>query len=243
MAIKNNKNYLRLLVLIGFFALVFGFYRLGFNQFLNLDYLKERHEALQSNYEAHHAQWIIGYFLSYIVMAAVSLPGAAVLTLAGGAVFGFSAGLLLVSFASTIGATLAFLSARSLLRDAVLRHFGERLKIIDSGIKKEGGYYLLTLRLVPAFPFFMVNLVMGLTSISTRQFYLISQLGMLPGTAVFVNAGTQLAKIDSLQSVLTPEIFASFALLGVLPLLLKKLIYFFNHKLHEPGNMKSDKKI
>jgi pyruvate/2-oxoglutarate dehydrogenase complex dihydrolipoamide dehydrogenase (E3) component/uncharacterized membrane protein YdjX (TVP38/TMEM64 family) len=160
----------------------------------------------------------------YVAVTALSLPGAVLMTLAGGAVFGLWWGTLIVSFASSVGATLAFLVSRFLLRDWVTARFGERLAAIDAGIKREGAFYLFTLRLVPAFPFFIINLVMGLTPIKTRTFYWVSQLGMFLGTLVYVNAGTQLGKIDSLKGILSPGLLLSFVLLGSFPLIAKKIV-------------------
>jgi pyruvate/2-oxoglutarate dehydrogenase complex dihydrolipoamide dehydrogenase (E3) component/uncharacterized membrane protein YdjX (TVP38/TMEM64 family) len=157
-------------------------------------------------------------------MAALSLPGAAVMTLAGGAFFGLVAGSIVVSFASSIGATMAFLVSRFLLRESVQGKFGDKLSAINQGIEKDGAFYLLTLRLVPVFPFFVINLVLGLTPIRVLVFYLVSQLGMLPGTIVYVNAGTQLAKIESLQDVLSPALIFSFVLLGVFPIIAKAIV-------------------
>jgi uncharacterized membrane protein YdjX (TVP38/TMEM64 family) len=164
------------------------------------------------------------FFVAYVAVTGLSLPGAAVMTLAGGAVFGLFWGLLLVSFASSLGATLAFLASRFLLRDWVQQRFGDRLRAINAGIEKEGGFYLFTLRLVPVFPFFVINLLMGLTPIKTRTFYWVSQIGMLAGTLVYVNAGTQLARIDSLAGILSPALLGSFVLLGLFPLLAKKIV-------------------
>jgi pyruvate/2-oxoglutarate dehydrogenase complex dihydrolipoamide dehydrogenase (E3) component/uncharacterized membrane protein YdjX (TVP38/TMEM64 family) len=164
------------------------------------------------------------YFLIYIAVTALSLPGAVIMTLAGGALFGLWTGLLLVSFASSIGATLAFLASRFLLRDWVQDRFGNRLAAINAGMAKDGAFYLFTLRLVPVFPFFIINLVMGLTPIKTRTFYWVSQVGMLAGTAVYVNAGTQLAQLEGLSGILSPGLLGSFVLLGIFPLLAKKLV-------------------
>ena len=166
----------------------------------------------------------------------MSLPGATILTLLGGALFGLIKGGLLVSFASTIGATLAFLASRYLLKDSIQSKFGDKLKVINEGVKKEGGFYLFTMRLIPAFPFFLVNLVMGLTPIKTLTFFLVSQVGMLPGTLVYVNAGTQLAQLESLSGILSPKLIASFALLGVFPLVAKKAMGFFTNKKINKGN-------
>src|SRR5690606_30009828 len=163
------------------------------------------------------------FFTVYVAVAAASIPGAAVMTVAAGALFGLFEGTLLVSFASTIGASLAFLVARFVLRDSLRARYGERLKKIDAGIERDGAFYLFTLRLVPVFPFFVVNLLAGLTSIRLRTFYWVSQLGMLAGTLVYVYAGTQLARIDSLRDVLSPGLLGALVLLGVLPLLARWL--------------------
>lgn len=152
-----------------------------------------------------------------MLVTGLSLPGAAVLTLAGGAVFGLGLGTLLVSFASSAGATIAFLLARTLLRQPVQQRFGARLAPIEAGLRRDGVLYLLSLRLVPVVPFFLVNVVMGLTPLPTRSFYLASQIGMLPGTLVYVNAGTQLAQLRSLEGILTPPLLLSLALLAAFP--------------------------
>lgn len=167
---------------------------------------------------------VLVYFLAYVLVTAFSIPGAAVMTLAGGALFGLAQGLIIVSFASTLGATLAFLGARYFLRDTVQARFGERLKAINQGVEKEGAFYLFTLRLVPVFPFFLINLLMGLTPMKAFTFFWVSQLGMLAGTAVYVNAGTELAQLTSLAGILSPGLLLSFALLGVFPLVAKKVI-------------------
>ncbi|MGO2622030.1 MAG: FAD-dependent oxidoreductase [Psychrobacter sp.] len=182
-------------------------------------------------YKAHSPLLIIGlFFLIYVVVTALSLPGAAILTLAAGALFGLLQGLLVASFASSIGATLAFLTSRYLLRDTIKQRFPERLAAIDAGIKKEGAFYLFTLRLVPIFPFFLINLLMGVTAIRARTFYWVSQIGMLAGTFVFVNAGTQLAQIDSLSGILSFNLIVSFALLGFFPLIAKAILNLFKKR-------------
>jgi uncharacterized membrane protein YdjX (TVP38/TMEM64 family) len=160
----------------------------------------------------------------YILSTSLSLPGATILTLAGGALFGFWAGGLVVSFASTMGATLACVVSRFVLRDWVQGKFGDRLATINEGIAREGPFYLFTLRLIPLFPFWMINLVMGLTKVPLLTFYWVSQVGMLPGTAVYVNAGKELAKIDSLSGILSPSLIVSFAVLGLFPIVVKKLM-------------------
>ncbi|MDT8867628.1 TVP38/TMEM64 family protein [Vibrio fluvialis] len=194
---------------------------LTFSQYLTLDNAKAQ-QALLSDYIAEHllAAALI-YFVSYVLITAFSIPGAAVVTLLGAALFGFWLSLLLVSFASTIGATLAFLSSRYLLRDWVQQRFGDKLNAINQGVERDGAFYLLSLRLIPVFPFFLINLLMGLSPISVARYYWVSQLGMLPGTAVYLNAGTQLAQIDSLSGIVSPSVLLSFALLGVFPLLMK----------------------
>ena len=198
------------------------FFVFDLHHFLTLAELKSRQEAFQQFYLANRLVTLGSYFLLYIVVTALSLPGAAVMTLAGGALFGFLPALIVVSFASTIGATLAFLVSRFLLRDWVQGKFGERLKALNDGIAKEGGFYLFTLRLVPLFPFFVINLVMGLTPMRVWTYYWVSQVGMLAGTMVYVNAGTQLGQIDSLGGILSPGLLFSFVLLGVFPLAARK---------------------
>ena len=205
-------------------VLIGAFFALDLGRFASLDFLKSQQAALEALYEARPVLVLGGFFGTYVAVAALSLPGAAILTLAAGALFGFGPGLLVASFASSIGATLAFLAARHVLRDTVQARFGERLKGFDDNVARDGAFYLFTLRLVPAFPFFLVNLLMGLTPIRTATFYLVSQLGMLAGTAVFVNAGTQLARIDSLSGILSPALIASFALLGAFPLVARKAL-------------------
>ena len=217
-------------------VVLFFVYDLG--QYLSLAYVKSRQEWLVDMY-AQHTLWTIGaYMLVYIAVTALSLPGAAVMTLAGGALFGLVTGTVVISFASTIGATLAFLASRFLLKTWVQDRFTDKLHAINQGIERDGAFYLFTLRLVPVFPFFIINLVMGLTPMRTLRFYLVSQLGMLPGTLVYVNAGTHLAQIDSLKGILSPGLLLSFALLGVFPLLAKKGVAVINRKRkgthHEP---------
>jgi uncharacterized membrane protein YdjX (TVP38/TMEM64 family) len=181
-----------------------------------------------------------GFFVLYVAVAALSLPGAAIMTLAAGALFGLVQGTLLVSFASSLGATLAFLASRFPLHDLVQRRFGSYLASIYDGIRRDGALYLFGLRLVPAFPFFAINLVMGLTPIRTVTFYWVSQVGMLAGTVVFVNAGTQLANIDSLSGLLSPALIASFAALGLFPLAARKTLKWFQQR-RAPGEFESQR--
>ena len=214
----------RLVVLLLITALVAAFFLLDLDQYLTLDYLKSQHQSLIDYYHHHHALTVAIYFSLYVLVTALSLPGATIMTLAGGAVFGLLEGFVIISFASTIGATLAFLVARFLLRDYVQSRFGDKLRAVNAGIERDGDFYLFTLRLIPIFPFFIINLVMGLTPMKAWRFYLVSQIGMVPGTLVYVNAGSQLGQLESLSGILSPQLLASFALLGLFPLLAKKLV-------------------
>jgi uncharacterized membrane protein YdjX (TVP38/TMEM64 family) len=211
-----------LLLLIA--LLVAAFFAFDLDRWLTLDALKASQATFAEWYGASPLTVIGAYFLIYVLVTALSLPGATVMTLAGGALFGLGVGTLVVSFASSIGATLAFLVARFLLRDWVQQRFGDKLATVNAGMAKDGPFYLFTLRLVPLFPFFVINLLMGLTPIKTRTFYWVSQLGMLAGTVVYVNAGTQLAQLESLSGILSPGLLASFTLLGLFPLLAKKSV-------------------
>jgi len=214
----------RIILLVFIAAFISAFFYFDLGHYLTLETLKSQQSAIE-NYRAANPKLAVAvYMLVYVAVTGLSLPGAAILTLAGGAVFGVLWGTLIVSFASSIGATLAFLAARFLFRDTVKTKFGARLKVIDEGVAKEGGFYLFTLRLVPVFPFFMINLLMGLTNMRIGTFYGVSQIGMLAGTAVYVNAGTQLAKIDSLIGILSPALLGSFVLLGLFPLVAKKTV-------------------
>jgi pyruvate/2-oxoglutarate dehydrogenase complex dihydrolipoamide dehydrogenase (E3) component/uncharacterized membrane protein YdjX (TVP38/TMEM64 family) len=204
-------------------ALVLAFFAFDLNQILTLDGLKAGLAQIKTLRAESPVAVALVYFAGYVLVTALSLPGAVIMTLAGGALFGLLGGTLLVSFASSIGATLAFLASRFLLRDLVQARFGNRLKAINDGMAKDGPMYLFTLRLVPLFPFFLVNLLMGLTPIRTFSYYWVSQLGMLAGTLVYVNAGTQLAQITSLSGILSPGLLLSFALLGIFPMLAKRL--------------------
>ena len=206
------------------------FFHFNLHQLLTLDGLKGSMDQF-NQYKAQSPLLVIGgFFLLYVVVTALSLPGAAILTLAAGALFGLVEGLLVASFASTIGATLAFLVSRYLLRDTIKKRFPERLTAIDKGVDKEGAFYLFTLRLVPVFPFFLINLLMGLTAIKSWTFYWVSQIGMLAGTFVFVNAGTQLAQIERLSGILSLDLILSFALLGVFPLIAKAILNVFKKR-------------
>lgn len=207
----------RLIILAAVLAAALLLYQLGLKDYLTLDAIKAQQTTFAGAYAENPVMVIGAFFLVYVASTAFSLPGAALLTLLGGALFGLVTGTVVASFASTIGATLAFLGSRFLLRDWVLAKFGDRLKAINDGVAKDGAFYLFSLRLIPVVPFFVINLAMGLTSIKTRTFYWVSQIGMLLGTLVYVNAGTQLAQIDSLSDIASPGLLASFAALGLLP--------------------------
>jgi pyruvate/2-oxoglutarate dehydrogenase complex dihydrolipoamide dehydrogenase (E3) component/uncharacterized membrane protein YdjX (TVP38/TMEM64 family) len=216
---KSGYGKLGLLALI--LAAIAGFFIFDLGSYLTLDSLKARQAGLAQLVEDRPLLVIGTFFLVYVAVTALSLPGAAIMTLAAGAVFGLLLGTVIVSFASTIGASLAFLSSRYLLRDWVKGKFGKRVKAIDEGIERDGAFYLLTLRLIPAFPFFLINLAMGLTAMRLLTFALVSQIGMLAGTIVYVNAGTQLAAIESTSDILSPALIGSFVLLGLFPLIAK----------------------
>jgi pyruvate/2-oxoglutarate dehydrogenase complex dihydrolipoamide dehydrogenase (E3) component/uncharacterized membrane protein YdjX (TVP38/TMEM64 family) len=213
----------RVAVVLVVAALVVAFFVFDLGRFLRLDALKENRAALAAWRDAHPLAALASYLAVYVATTALSLPGAAVLTLAGGALFGVVVGTVVVSFASTIGATLAFLIARFVLRDAVRSRFGARLRPIEEGVARDGAFYLFTLRLVPLFPFFLVNLLMALTPIATPIFYGVSQVGMLPATIAYVYAGSRLAEIERLADVASARLIAAFVVLGLLPLVLRKL--------------------
>ena len=217
----TSKHLLRLIILLLFAAGITLFLLLDLGQYLSVEVLRQRRDELLDFTDQNLALSLAVYMLVYITMAALSVPGAAILTLAGGALFGVALGTVAVSFASTIGATLVFLAARFLFRDFIQQRFGRRLKAINQGVERDGAFYLLALRLVPAFPFWMINLVMALTPIRTWTFFWVSQLGMLPATVVYVNAGTQLARVDSAGDILSPGLVGAFVLLGLLPLILR----------------------
>jgi pyruvate/2-oxoglutarate dehydrogenase complex dihydrolipoamide dehydrogenase (E3) component/uncharacterized membrane protein YdjX (TVP38/TMEM64 family) len=217
---KNKK----IIVLLAVALALASYFAFDLGQYLDLAALKERQQAFEAYYQDNPVTTVALYFAAYVLITGLSLPGATIITLAGGTLFGLALGTLVVSFASTIGATLAFLASRYLLRDWVRTRFRDKLAAIDAGLDKDGPFYLFTLRLVPLFPFFAINLLMGLTGIRTWTFYWVSQLGMLAGTVVYVNAGTQLAQIDSASGILSPTVIASFALLGIFPLLAKWML-------------------
>jgi uncharacterized membrane protein YdjX (TVP38/TMEM64 family) len=221
------KKIIIVLVIIGLIA-AFKVFNLG--QYLSFSYLKESRDTLVGLYEKHTALVITAYFFIYVITTSLSLPGASPLTIVGGAVMGFWVATLVVSFASTIGATLACFFSRFLLRDWVQNKIGNRIKKVNEGIEKEGSFYLFTLRLIPLFPFWMINLAMGLTKMPLKRYYWVSQIGMLPGTMLYVNAGKELGKIDSPAGILSPSLIISFALIGIFPLVVKKLVAWYRSR-------------
>ena len=228
-----NKTQITLLVTVAILVAAFFLFDLG--RYFNLEYLKQQQAVMDAFYERQPLTTALYYFLLYIVITGLSLPGAAILTLAGGAIFGLLWGTVIVSFASTIGATLAFLFSRYLFRDAIQGRFADKLTAINRGMAEEGAFYLFTLRLVPLFPFFIINLVMGLTPIRALTFFLVSQAGMLAGTIVYVNAGTQIAKIEQLKDIASPGLILSFVLLGIFPLLAKKTVDYLKRRKGSAG--------
>ncbi|MDP3886300.1 FAD-dependent oxidoreductase [Hydrogenophaga sp.] len=220
----------RTLILAAVVLLVVAYFVLGLNRYLTLAAVQDRLGDFEALRQASPIATALGFFGLYVLATALSLPGAVILTLAAGALFGLVGGTLIVSFASSLGATLAFLASRYLLRDSVQARFGDRLKAINDGMAKDGALYLFTLRLIPVFPFFLVNLLMGLTPIRTGTYYWVSQLGMLAGTLVYVNAGTQLAQLSSLSGILSPGVLMSFVLLGVFPMIAKAALGFLQRR-------------
>ncbi len=220
----NMKRLIVLAIVVGAIA---GFFAMGLGHYLSLEYLHSSRAHVLERLHAAPLTVSLVFFAIYVVVAGLSLPGAAVMTVAAGAIFGVLWGVVLVSFASTIGATIAFMISRTLLGEWVEQRFGKHLEPINRGLNREGSFYLFSLRMVPVFPFFVVNLLMGLTRIDVLRFYLVSQIGMLAGTVVFVFAGTQLARIRTLGDVLSPGLLIALTLLGVFPLIAKKLIALF----------------
>lgn len=220
----NPRTAKKLALLAVMVTLAVLFFVFDMQQYLDLRYLQEQGEQFRLLFERHTTLMVIVYFLLYVLVVALNLPGAVVMTLAGGMLLGFWLGLVVVSFASTIGATLACMFSRYLLRDWVRKSFGDKLERVNKGVEDEGAFYLFTMRLIPAVPFFVINLVMGLTPMRLRTFFWVSQVGMLPGTAVFVNAGTQLGQITTPGDILSWQLLLSFALLGVFPLAARRII-------------------
>ena len=208
----------RLVLVVTLMVMVGAFFYWDLGAYLTLESLKAQQTALDALVAADVVLISAAFFVVYVLVTALSIPGAAIMTLAAGGMFGLGLGLLIVSFASTIGATLAMLVSRYLLRDQVQRRFQRQMDAINEGVKKDGAFYLFTLRLVPIFPFFVVNLLMGLTNIRVLVYFIVSQIGMLAGTIVYVNAGTQLAQVSTLSDIVSPALLGSFVLLGLFPL-------------------------
>jgi len=227
---KKKKLFQKILIGVVLLSAVVAFKVFDLGQYLTLAYIKASQEKFALLYAEHPLMVVLGYGAIYILATSLSLPGAAVLTLAGGALLGLWTGVITVSFASSIGATLACVVSRFILRDWVQSKFGDRLKPVNDGIEKEGAFYLFTLRLIPIFPFWLINLLMGLTKMPLRRFYWVSQVGMLPATIVYVNAGKELAKIESLSGILSPGLIISFAALGIFPLAAKKILSLYRKK-------------
>ena len=229
------------IILLGLLAVVvLLFFQFDLEQYLTLEYVKSQQEIIDQYYRENQALTLIGFFLGYVVITGVSLPGATVMTLAAGAIFGLFTGLILVSFASTIGASIAFLVSRYLFRDMVESRFSASLKSINAGIERDGPFYLFALRLVPAFPFFVINLVMGLTSLRLWTFFWVSQVGMLAGTVVYINAGTQLGSIESANEIFSTGILLSFLLLAMLPFIGRKVVAVLRNRKALEGFSKPD---
>lgn len=231
----------KIFIIVLIMACLFLFRYFEVFSYLNLEYIKANQEILHTYYLQNKITVLTSYFLLYVLVTAVSLPGATILTLLGGSLFGLLNGFILVSFASSIGATIAFLLSRILFKDYIEAKFSDKLKLINKGIEKDGAFYLFSLRLVPAFPFFLINILMGLTSIKVLTFYLVSQLGMIFGTLVYVNAGVEIAKITSLTEILSPSLLFSFTLLGIFPLMAKKILDFIKHQKIYKGHSKPKK--
>jgi uncharacterized membrane protein YdjX (TVP38/TMEM64 family) len=227
-----NKKPIKKIGIVAVIVCLFVLFKVfHLEQYFALSYLKSSKERFVLLYQEHKAVVIVSYMLIYILSTSVSLPGATVLSLAGGAIFGLVLGTLIVSFASTIGATLACFVSRFVLRDWVQKRLGDRLHKINEGIEREGKFYLFSLRLIPVFPFWMINLAMGLTHMPLKTFYWVSQIGMLPGTIIYVNAGRELAKIESLKDIFSPGMIISFALLGIFPLVARKTVNLYKRRL------------
>lgn len=225
---KNIRKRIIVVTLVVGMAILFKV--LGLEQYFTLAYIKASQARSAAAYADHRLMVIAAYMAVYILVTSLSLPGAAIMTLAAGALFGLLIGTIVVSFASTIGATLACFISRFVLQDWVQGRFGNKLKEVNDGIAREGTFYLFTLRLIPVFPFWLINLIIGLTKMPLRTFYWVSQVGMLVGTMVYVNAGKELAKIDSLSGILSPGLIISFALLGLFPLIVRKVLSIYKIK-------------
>ncbi|TNF53564.1 TVP38/TMEM64 family protein [bacterium] len=226
----SSKNIKKAIIAILIVAAIVIFNVLDLGEYFSLSYIKQSQERFEKLYSEKSVLVIATYMFIYIFVTSLSLPGAAVMTLAGGALFGLITGTIVVSFASTIGASIACFVSRFILRDWVQGKFGDKLKSVNKGIEKEGAFYLFTMRLIPVIPFWLINLLMGLTKMPLRRFYWVSQVGMLAGTIVYVNAGKELGKIESLSGILSPTLIFSFVLLGLFPILTKKSMAFYKKR-------------
>jgi len=232
-----NSNTLKKLAIVAVAALVIILFLIfDLDRFLSLSYIKDSQYHLQNLYAENPFGILLAYIAIYIAVAALSLPGAVVLTLAAGALFGIIAGTVAVSIASTVGATLACFVSRFILQNWVQEKFADKLIAINKGVEKEGAFYLFSVRLIPVFPFFVINLVMGLTRMPLRTFFWVSQLGMLPGTIVFVNAGKELGQIESAAGILSPSLLVSFVILGLFPITAKKIMQKVRKKVVDTSN-------
>lgn len=234
--VKKGSLLQKFIIGIVLVAAVVAFRVFDFGQYLTLSYVKASQESFALLYAEHRLMVILGYAGIYILATSLSLPGATILTLAGGGLFGLWSGVLIVSFSSTIGATLACIVSRFILRDWVQAKFGDKLKTVNNGVEKEGAFYLFTLRLLPILPFWLINLVMGLTKMPLRRFFWVSQLGMLPGTIVYVYAGKELSKIESLSGILSPGLIISFIVLGIFPIAANKILSLYQKKKRPSSN-------
>lgn len=214
----------KIIIIALILAIVFICWLANIGHYLNLAFIQQNLATFKTFYAEHTLLTLLGFFMAYVVIIALSIPGAVLMTLLAGALFGITIGTVLVSFASNLGAMLAFLTSRYLLRETVQRRFGRFFDTINTGIERDGSFYLFTLRLVPAFPFFAINLLMGLTKIRTWTFYWVSQIGMLAGTIVYINAGRALGSLNHIGEIATPSILLSFALLGIFPWIVKALL-------------------
>ncbi len=221
---------MKLLVLVVALALIATYVVFDIGQYLSLEFLQSKHQLLVQYATEYPVSSIAVYFLLYVCAAVLSLPGISLLTIGAGAIFGFITGFILVSFAATIGATLAFLLSRYLFKDFLQKNFSSQLQTINAGVEKEGVFYLFTMRLIPLVPFFLINLLMGLTSIKTSLFYTVSQIGMAPVTAIFTYSGNQLAQIETLRDILSPSLIFAFFLLGIFPIATRKLLDLYRQK-------------
>lgn len=217
----------RILLAVFILVLVACYFLFDLGQYFSLEYFKASRERLQAVYSENAFMVIAAYSLIYVTATALALPAAVVLTLAGGALFGLVTGTIVVSFASSIGAAVAFVVSRYLLRDWVQKRFGDKLRKINHGIEEDGAFYLFTLRLIPVFPFFVINTVIALTPMRLFTYYWVSQIGMLPATVVYVNAGKELGRVDSLSGLLSPSLIFSFVVIGLFPLVVKKALGWY----------------